>query len=176
MSLITWRIGSETPDYTADDRSGMGASKTGGRWNRTGLCLVYTSSTISLSCLETIVHFNALDLPMNRYLVKVEIPKALIHSATNFDSTAHVGWDCEPCGKVSLDFGDNWIRALSSAVLIVPSAIIPEEKNYLINPNHPDAASVKFTKIRRFSYDARIKFATTIPGLIAGSGSNVPAS
>lgn len=157
MSLIAWRIASETPSYLADDPSGMGAKITGGRWNRKGLGLVYTSSTISLACLETVVHLNALGLPMNRMLVQVVIPMKLINSATIFDPAAHLGWDLEPCGRVSLDYGDNWINRLTSAVLVVPSAIIPEEKNYLINPSHPDAVNVNFHRNRRFTYDHRIK-------------------
>ena len=54
--MISWRIGTDTPDYAADDMDGIGAKMTGGRWNRKGTALVYSSSTRALACLETIVH------------------------------------------------------------------------------------------------------------------------
>ena len=53
-----WRIASDTPDYTADDTTGAGAKKTGGRWNRKGIALIYTAESRALACLETLVHLN----------------------------------------------------------------------------------------------------------------------
>lgn len=157
MIVTVWRIGSDTPYYTAEDRTGDGARATGGRWNSKGVAMVYTTSSVALACLETLVHIKASDLPMNRYLVRITIPAALISKATVFDPALHVGWDSQPCGMVSLNFGDQWLKSMASAVLIVPSSIIPEEINYLINPLHPDAAKVTFTKTRKFVYDNRLK-------------------
>ncbi len=74
MSVIVWRIATDTMSYEADDLSGVGAKSTGGRWNAVGDALVYASETQALACLETVVHLNAGGLPLNRYLVSVTIP------------------------------------------------------------------------------------------------------
>lgn len=156
-----WRIGTDTPDYTADDRDGFGAKKSGGRWNRPGVALVYTASSAALACLETVVHLSAGTLPMNRYLVRIDIPDDVFARRLRFEDLVpapkRVGWDAEPAGRVSLELGGDWVAAGSSAILEVPSVIIPEEQNYLINPAHPDAATITATKLRRFEYDRRLR-------------------
>jgi RES domain-containing protein len=154
--MIAWRIGTDTGTYTALDPSGAGAQNTGGRWNRKGTAVVYSSTTIALACMETLVHLNV-PLPLNRYLVQLDIPDGLIHKAHRFDQAKNVGWDAIPAGLVSLEFGERWLAGRTSAILFVPSSIIPEEDNILINPTHPDAKQVLWKKIRRFQYDPRIK-------------------
>src|SRR5437763_13633524 len=74
LTVFAWRIAPDTPDYTADDLTGEGARQSGGRWNRVGTPMVYASGSIELACLETIVHLRAGDLPLNRYLVQIELP------------------------------------------------------------------------------------------------------
>ena len=153
-----WRIGSDTPDYTAEDMSGLGAEKTGGRWNRNGRPVLYTASNIALAALETVVHLNASSLPLNRYLVRIEVPDALW--AARLEAVLlplPVGWDARPPGRVSLDLGDGWLHSLSSALCAVPSVIVPEEMNVLINPRHPDARQITATKLRPWRYDERMR-------------------
>ncbi|MBM3556502.1 MAG: RES domain-containing protein [Alphaproteobacteria bacterium] len=156
MSLA-WRIGTDAPDYTADDLTGVGAELTGGRWNRKGTRMVYAASSPALACLETIVHLNAGDLPLNRYLVQLDIPDRLIKAAFWFDPITHVGWDAIPAGQVSLDAGERWVKGGASAVMIVPSVIVLEEVNYLINPKHADARKISTKKIRKWAYDMRLR-------------------
>ena len=62
----------------------------------------------------------------------------------------------EPAGGVSLDWGQAWIAARNSALALVPSIIVPEELNLLINPAHPDASKIKAWKMRKWLYDARL--------------------
>lgn len=69
----------------------------------------------------------------------------------------YVGWDALPAGKVSLDLGDRWLSSGKSALLLVPSVIVPEEFNALVNPLHPDAARLTSTKLRKWLFDSRIK-------------------
>lgn len=152
-----WRIATDTPDYTSDDASGAGAKATGGRWNRQGTALIYAASSIALACLETLVHLGAAGLPLNRYLVRIDIPDALWETAQQLTAdTAPVGWDAIPAGKTSLDTGEAWAAARTSALLLVPSIVIPEELNLLVNPAHPDAAQLAYAKVRRWQYDARL--------------------
>ncbi|HZW12527.1 MAG TPA: RES family NAD+ phosphorylase [Noviherbaspirillum sp.] len=154
-----WRIATDTPDYTADDLSGTGAKLTGGRWNRIGTPMLYCAENVALACLETFVHLNSGGLPLNRYLVQIAIPDTLWQAATRPDilSRNHVGWDAMPHGKVSLDLGEQWAASRASALMIVPSAIVPEECNILVNPLHPDSAKITATKLRKWLYDPRMR-------------------
>lgn len=154
---VAWRIATDTPDYLAEDLSGKGAEKSGGRWNRAGLPLVYSASSIALACLETVVHLNAGSLPLNRYLVRIDIPDALVSAAETLDAQTLAGWDAIPPGKVSLDYGSEWLNSKRSALLIVPSIIVPDEANILINPLHPDVGGIRAIKIRRWVYDQRLQ-------------------
>ena len=161
MSVHIWRIGTDTPDYTADDLAGIGAKSVGGRWNRPGVAVTYASDSIALACLETLVHLEAQYLPLNRYLVRIEIPEGVFAKRVRFDDCvprdARIGWDALPAGKVSIDFGSNWASSGVSALLEVPSVIVPEERNYLIHPSHPDCAKIRTLKVRRYDYDRRLR-------------------
>ena len=150
-----WRIASDAPGYTADDLTGAGAKLSGGRWNRPGNAMLYGATHISLAVLETFIHLNAGGLPLNRYLVEFTIPEAVWERATKL-RTSPVGWDAIPTGKVSLDEGDRWLRANDSALMIVPSAIVNEEFNVLINPRHPDMREITARKVRKWLYDPRL--------------------
>ncbi|MDQ2801463.1 MAG: RES family NAD+ phosphorylase [Pseudomonadota bacterium] len=157
MSFTVWRIATDTKSYEADDLSGAGAKDTGGRWNAVGDPLVYTSETQALACLETVVHLNAGGLPLNRYLVSVTIPTAVWTDArTESPSSLPVGWDADPSGRASIQFGTAWIRSVASALLRVPSVIVPDEYNVLINPLHPDSRDIIASKIRKWLYDPRL--------------------
>lgn len=157
MSRLLWRIATDTRTYTADDMSGTGAKISGGRWNDLGENLVYASESRALACLETIVHLNAGGLPFNRYLVEIEVPDEVWQAAQIADaSTLPVGWDAEPAGLESIRYGSAWIAGAGSALLLVPSVIVPEERNTLINPLHPDASRIKARKRRRWLYDPRL--------------------
>ncbi len=155
--IEVWRIGTDTPDYTAEDMGGIGAKTNGGRWNRKGRPVVYTSCTRALACIETVVHLGSSGLPLNRYLVRIVIPDDVWNARTTItDKSSPVGWDALPEGKVSLDLGDQWLSGLTTCIMEVPSIVVPEEQNVLINPDHPDAARITATKIRKWQYDARI--------------------
>jgi RES domain-containing protein len=154
--MTLWRIGADTPTYEAHDLSGKGAESSGGRWNRLGTPMLYTSTTRALACLETIVHLASESLPLNRYLVKVTVPMAAWRAAAVVDPTKLVGWDAEPAGTVSLEWGTRWAGTKSTLLARVPSIIVPEEWNVLINPAHPGANSIRAVKMRKWVYDARL--------------------
>lgn len=157
MNRIVYRIGTDTPAYEADDLTGKGAEITGGRWNEKGAAIVYAAENRSLACLETVVHLAAGNLPFNRYLVEISIPDA-VWSAAQKETQASlpVGWDAEPASRASISFGTAWLRSGSSAVLVVPSVIVPEECCVLVNPAHADSASIAAVKSRRWLYDPRL--------------------
>lgn len=157
MTVVLWRIATDTPEYEAHDLGGKGAEKTGGRWNRPGRPVVYSASSVALACLETVVHLNAAGLPLNRFLVRIEVPDELWQARrTLTPADLPVGWSAIPEGKVSLDIGDGWLQDARTALLAVPSVIVPEESNVLINPLHPQAAGIHAAKVRPWFYDQRL--------------------
>lgn len=151
-----WRIATEGITYRADDMTGAGAAKDGGRWNSTGHSMVYSSESISLACLETLVHINS-TLPLNRYLVAIDIPQAIWESRETLIPGSLVGWDAEPAGLTSSEYGDKWLDSKRTLIIQVPSVIVPEEHNVLINPLHVDASKLAVKKIRKWLYTPRLK-------------------
>jgi RES domain-containing protein len=119
--MRVWRIATDTPDFVADDLTGAGARLTGGRWNRPGQPVLYCAASPALACLETLVHLGTGSLPMNRYLVAIDIPDAFWAArAVETLASLPVGWDAVPTGKVSLDFGDAWLSARRGAARCWP--------------------------------------------------------
>ncbi|WP_459676377.1 RES family NAD+ phosphorylase [Acidisoma sp. 7E03] len=166
MTHSLWRIAAETPAYAADDLSGRGANRCGGRWNPPGLPAVYASATRALACLETIVHLNAGGLPFNRYLIEIIVPDAVWQRARRETAeTLAVGWDAQPAGRASISFGADWLRHGESALCLLPCALIAEEVNVLINPRHPDARMLRAVKRRRWLYDPRLRPAPAQPAV-----------
>lgn len=151
-----WRIAADTPDHQADDLGGKGAERSGGRWNRAGTPMVYASTSRALACLETLVHLARNPLPLNRSLVEITVSAAAWSAAVEFDAAARIGWDVEPAGKVSLDWGTQWAASARTLLARVPSVIVPEEFNVLINPAHAGIGEVRARKVRRWWYDLRL--------------------
>lgn len=155
MTVHVWRIATEGKTYHANDLSGEGAKRSGGRWNDVGIPVVYTAMNISLACLETVVHLDD-DLPLNRYLVRIDIPDDVWAASDAIDPGLIVGWDAMPAGMASVVTGSQWLLGGSSALLRVPSVIVPEEGNVLINPTHAAAATITATALRKWTYDPRL--------------------
>jgi RES domain-containing protein len=152
-----WRIATDTARYVADDLTGRGAELTGGRWNAKGTPVVYASSSRALACLEVLVHLDGgASLPLNRYLIELTVPDALWAARSVFDPRSHVGWDAEPAGKVSIDWGTAWAASRRSLLAEVPSIVVPEEANVLVSPAHPDLAKLVARKQRKWTFDARL--------------------
>ena len=136
--------------------SGAGAKRFGGRWNQRGTPMIYASSTRALACLETVVHLGSSPaLPLNRYLVQFDVPARLWAARTVFVAEENVGWDALPPGRVSIGWGTAWAKDGKSCLAQVPSVVVPEEANLLVNPLHPDAALIQVSKVRRWLYDPR---------------------
>ncbi|MSQ70912.1 MAG: RES domain-containing protein [Betaproteobacteria bacterium] len=148
-----WRIATETREFAAVDLSGKGAAKNPGRWNGRGQPVVYASPTVALAMLETAAHINAMGLPLNRFLVAIEIPDASWEQRQKMTAEElPVGWDAIPAGLTCTVVGAQWLSNQSSLVLCVPSVIVPEEWVALINPVHPLANLVSAAKVRPVTY------------------------
>jgi len=157
--VIVWRIAQTTPLYRAEDMSGAGAAQTGGRWNPVGLPMIYCSATLSLAYLETLVHLNlGAPLPRNRYRTQISIPDGIWQKRRIARLTPGwpADWDAEPAGKGSVDYGGAWLKAITEAVLVVPSVTIPQEENILLSPLHPDFSRITVTNLGRVEFDPRL--------------------
>jgi RES domain-containing protein len=133
--------------------SGARSKLSGGRWNSPGTSIVYCSSSIALAVLETLTTIRTDSLPYNRYLVRVAVPDA-VWAAREFVAP-QPGWDSIPWGQASLNAGDTWVASSRSLILLVPSVIVPEEFNVLINPLHPDAGLIAATTVKKWIFDPR---------------------
>lgn len=158
MTVSIWRIASDTPQWTAEDMEGKGAASKGSRWNHPGEHMTHAASSISLAAWETRAHLGkgANKLPWNRYLVRVDVPDDVWSSRAFLPRPLPIGWDAIPEGLVSRKLGSAWLRSGSTALLAVPSVIIVEEDNVLINPAHSETARINAVKVRRFVYDPRV--------------------
>lgn len=153
MSVL-WRITADTPRYTADDLSGIGAKLTGGRWNSKGVPMVYCATSIALATLETVHYLGSGGLPFNRFLVRIAVPEAVWQARQLLDPPPG-GWDAIPASLSASRAGDHWSVAAKTALLVVPSVIVPDECNVLLNPRHRDAAAITASTVRRWQYDPR---------------------
>jgi len=153
MTVALWRIAATTIKYVASDMSGTGAKNTGGRWNSIGMAVTYSSENIALAVHEAVVHPKIGGLPLDRYLVRIDVPDEVW--AARQVLTPAVGWEALPAGMISIQAGDAWLQGLASALLVVPSVVVPEESNMLVNPLHPAAASIVATRVRKWHYDSR---------------------
>lgn len=152
-----WRVATDAKTYGADDITGTGASITGGRWNNVGTPLIYASPTISLAMLETLAHVAGSErLPLNRYIVRLNIPD-MIMDAAEVVAAPPVGWDADPSSQTSSNFGEAWVKSGKTAILRVPSVIVPEELNVLINPAHLQAKQITTIKMRKVPFDRRLR-------------------
>jgi RES domain-containing protein len=154
LTAVLWRIAVEAPAYAANDLSGMGAKITGGRWNSIGTPMLYCSANIALAILETLSFIRTGSLPFNRYLVRIDVPRP-VWNMREVLSPLPAAWDAIPSGLTSRKAGDRWIAGCRSPLLAVPSVIVPDEFNVLINPLHPAIARVVATTVKRWVYDPR---------------------
>lgn len=139
-----------TPDQML---SGDGAKQFGGRWNRPGRSMVYASETRALAMLETIVRNRN---PAAKFkIISLQIPDALILELGPADLPS--GWDALSADpSQARDIGDAWFDQGSSAVLRIPSAIVPAEANYLLNTTHLDFLRIAHDRIQDFPFDPRL--------------------
>jgi RES domain-containing protein len=157
--VAVWRIARRVH---ALDRLGTGAQQNGGRWNHPGTAVIYASATIAIAAMETYVHIAGV-VPPDLVLVRIELPDG--HSAERPRLTElPAGWNLLPPGPASMDFGTRWARESRSLVLYVPSVLVPEEQNAVVNPNHAEFGAVHMAVERDFLFDARMYQPRHAPG------------
>ena len=153
MTLRVWRICNAKWAVTAFD--GQGAKTYGGRWNPVGTAVVYTSSSLALAALESLVHLGVRSTPKPHVAIPADIPENLAIAQVDPDKLPST-WRDEPPPPAIATIGGQWVLDSKSAVLRVPSAVIDEEWNYLLNPEHPDFAQISIGQPKPFRFDARL--------------------
>ncbi|MBO0936177.1 RES family NAD+ phosphorylase [Fibrella sp. HMF5335] len=132
------------------------ASGRAARWNSADRFVIYTAASRALACLENVVHRTGRGLQADFRTICIDIPDTLPIETIALDTLPPDWSDFEQythCQRL----GDAWLVGRKSAILQVPSAIVPAEHNYLLNPQHPDFAYIQISQVEPFQFDSRIK-------------------
>ncbi len=151
--VVGWRIVKEKHAKTAF--SGEGARIFEGRWNSGGVRMVYCSEHLSLAALEILVHTQPVMIRDKFRVFRVAWDEKM---TTTIDlKKLRKGWNAQPPSLISKKIGDEWIHSDRSAVLAVPSVIVPLEKTFLLNPKHRDFGKIKIKDSGSFVLDQRLR-------------------
>lgn len=149
--MLTWRIcraGHQKLD-------GEGARLYGGRWTSEGTPAVYVSSSLALAALEYLVHVDPDDVPDDLVAMSIRVPD---DAGERFIAVEELpaDWNRLPDHPACTAVGDAWVAEGATLLLRVPSAVVPEESNVLVNPNHPRARDLVVVSVRGFAFDPRL--------------------
>lgn len=155
MTISAVRITKDKHSRTAF--SGAGAKVTGGRWNSPGTAVVYCAGSTSLAILEVLVHIDDQDLLEHYVTFEVTFDSSIVEDIVvrNLPKS----WTKSPAPPTVQQLGDEWIAQGRSAVLRVPSAVVPTESNFLVNPAHPDFKKIVIGPKRHIEFDPRLTVA-----------------
>jgi RES domain-containing protein len=148
--VIVWRIS----NYL--DISSKGGLRAPARWHNAGVPVVYTASSPASALLEVLVHLELNDpehLPDSYQLLRIDVPDSV--AITNIDE-GHLDPGWRNLLELTRAAGDNWLSGATSALMSVPSAIVPHTQNYLINPAHRDTKKIKINSHGNFPFDFRL--------------------
>lgn len=148
--MIIYRL---TKGDHINDLSGTGSKLFGGRWNSVGQFAIYTTENISLAILEILVHVKKYNRPLDYHLITITVPDnikpSIIHSGK-----LKKNWKDDPAYTQFM--GDAFIKAKENLILKVPSVIVEQEFNFILNPAHADAAKIKIISTGLFEFDKRL--------------------
>ena len=150
--MLVYRIGST---LYANDLTGQGAEHNGGRWNHIGTPCLYTGISRAIALLEYTAHAKIHLIPRALSFVTLEVPD---HSIQRFSAGMLPGnWKKFPHPTETRDFGTDFLRANRFLLYEIPSVVIEEEMNYIINPAHSEMANVRIVEVKDYAYDLRLK-------------------
>ncbi len=148
--MTAWRIVRSV--YADDPLTGAGAARWGSRWNSVGVSMAYVSTSRALAVLEMLVHMGRRDSPPDVALMPLEIPDDLVSGMPDLPE----GWNCFPYRIEPQQIGDSWVKQRLSVAMLVPSVILPAERNILINPEHPDFGQIRIGEPEPHAFDRRL--------------------
>lgn len=152
MTVQAWRI--TKAKHAATAFSGAGAKASGGRWNNPGTAIVYTAGSTSLALLEMLVHLQAPDLLQHYVIFEVSFDEALMRTIA--PAALPKTWRRSPPPAKARRVADDWVAGGESAVLRLPSVIVPHEWNYLLNPAHPEFPRITISPKQSIRFDPRL--------------------
>lgn len=150
--MQVWRL---TKQRYAKKLDGEGARIYGSRWNSIGKPVVYTASSLSLALLEQLVRLDPDEIPDDFVSVAIEIPDSISKAHIPFNEFPNNWLESEMASWFKKQ-GDTWLDQQKTVALVVPSIIINEEMNILLNPLHLDIKQIKIIEIKPFSFDMRL--------------------
>lgn len=133
---------------------GIGGIFADGRWHQRGARVVYFGGSAAIVVLERLAHTDPDLLPDDLRLACFEFPEPV--AQTRVEELAPLGADWTRDENATRGMGRQWRQLGSSCLLAVPSAILPEESNFVLNPEHPDAKRLRLVRERPFSFDSRL--------------------
>lgn len=132
--------------------SGQGAAMAGGRWNSAGVRIAYTSTSRPLAVLEMLTHVTRDTVPPGLVLVPVDVPERLIAAGDALPAD----WSALPYSASARLYGDAWVGGGRSLALLVPSVVLPAERNLLLNPAHRAIGRARVLAAEAFAFDRRV--------------------
>lgn len=139
----------------ANDLTGRGAEKAGGRWNSKGTAMLYTGETRALCTTEIAVHTPLGNIPLDFVIIALEIPNSLTIQELK-PNELPTDWKLIPHSHSTQEIGDTFVINDKYVALKVPSAVVQGEYNYLLNPLHKDFRKIKVKLIEPFDFDERL--------------------
>lgn len=149
--MIVYRL---TKGNYRNEISGVGAERFGGRWNNKGIRIIYTGESRALCTTEIAVHTPLGNVPENYYLQTIQLPKTEIQKISATDLAEN--WRNFPHTISTKGIGDEFVKKGKLLVLKVPSAVVQDEFNYLINPAHELFTKVRLIAVETFKFDSRL--------------------
>ncbi len=144
-----------TKTLYSQDLSGTGARLHGGRWNPKGISVVYSAESRALATVEYLVHVPISLMPRDLQMVTVYIPD-WITPKTMVIADLPANWRDYPAPPELAELGTQWTRAQETLLLRVPSAVVEQEWNVLLNPLHPDMPHVTMPQVEPYQFDSRL--------------------
>jgi RES domain-containing protein len=146
--MVLWRISRHR------DLDGLGGLRAPGRWHERGLPVVYLAETAAGALLEVCVHTAANDVPPSYTLLEVSVPTTTSVATVDLASLPQ---DWSEDLEATRAIGSQWLRSTRSALLRVPSVLVPATFNVLLNPAHPDSKQIAISSILEYPFDPRLK-------------------
>lgn len=153
MIFTAWRL--DKAKHAKKTFTGEGARRVSGPWNHQGVPVIYVSDSLALSILEKFVHLGFDGAHMKFVFFSVEIPDSVTVKKLKAEDLPH-DWRAEPPKDSTKNIGSMWVKAADTAVLQVPSVLVPGNWNYLLNPAHHDFKKISINGPTPFAFAVRM--------------------
>ena len=140
--------------FSKNPFDGEGAYRFGGRWSNPGTRIAYGAEHLSLAMIEYFMHLDPRDPPKDLVLATADVPDSVPRVVVARKRLPE-GWRRTPAPAELAEIGDRFVRDGRATILMVPSALAPEESNWLINPRHAEFSKVRVRPVEKFEYDER---------------------